>query len=750
MVAIPDRKSQRTQILDRMKELPNDILTVDLLDQIVEISGSEEVGIDVINKLIQTIRAEDRFSEIKINLEKLILLYSEFPIGHDLGSRLLSIVVENLSVSSFTKKKQGTYYTLSEDAELISLLSSFRFFQRITHNIPDESLLDIFLSKSCRKENLSLISNFPFEISILDPSCGTGSFLVQITRLIGHLGPMYNKKMKISIWGMDLDQNAILVTKLRLLLLELFLAGQDALNSIEINITLLSGDFLLEKFDRKFDIIIGNPPYVRHEDIGMYHSPDYKDILYKKFSSFLESNILLDRKSDYLIYFCLKSLNLLNSNGVLAFLTSNAWLEVNYGKTLQDHLISMIMKNNLTFCEIIHQSGSRFWKHLGINSIIFLASKSSKEDVLSGKIYFTESIRDLNEISKTSLKNGLFFCKEFASDDYRTEAISIEELKTSNKWAGNFLRASKEERILLRDIKGQGVSLSTIANVQFGIKTGANDFFHVSVDKPSENEILVKMKNKTGFIGKMEAEFLSPLIKSPVECEGYVVPIDFIPKVWLFNCRTSLEQLESTGALLYIKWGEKESVTIKQGKKLGTIVKGYHKLKSLSQRELWYSLPAYSIPDLLWTKSYHNKPGCLLNQAKCLPDQRFYGISVHDPKSIPIIFTFLNSSFIWAQMEHAGNTNMGFGVLDTNVYWLKTVKIPTCLSNEQEQALERIYKKLVDETSRTVVTVKSSLREEIDNFFAKVLGVTEEELDLLFQFIKKNVKNRLAGNTKDN
>ena len=120
---------------------------------------------------------------------------------------------------------------------------------------------------------------------------------------------------------------------------------------------------------RGFDIVIGNPPYVRQENIADPKLPReegaipdnkkaYKTKLaravYQAFPRFFgykrEKDIKpdnpasavshkLDAKSDLYIYFYFHALSLLNPKGSFCFITSNSWLDVGYGKDLQEFLL---------------------------------------------------------------------------------------------------------------------------------------------------------------------------------------------------------------------------------------------------------------------------------------------------------------------------------------------------------------------------------------------------------------------------
>ena len=77
-----------------------------------------------------------------------------------------------------------------------------------------------------------------------------------------------------------------------------------------------------------FDIVIGNPPYVRHEELADY-KPQFKK-LYECASG----------TADLYVYFYERSMQLLKPQGALSFITSNKWYRAGYGKALRTYLRS--------------------------------------------------------------------------------------------------------------------------------------------------------------------------------------------------------------------------------------------------------------------------------------------------------------------------------------------------------------------------------------------------------------------------
>ncbi len=665
----------------------------------------------------------------------------------------LSEITENLTTSSSRKKKLGKFYTHLHDADFVSYLTVYRMLRIKIPDITSDDLFNLIyqgwgfetvhLTKSINQSSMS-----PLSLEILDPTCGSGTFLLSVVRLLSQLilSGLTPQNVKVKLWGIDNDSHAVMITQLRLILLRLqhslrklmVNSTECSKNPVQLEIRIISTDFFFHDFSRSFDLILGNPPWVRHEDIGIGQSDEYKKLLQNRIIEKSGKNLFFDRKSDLYIYFCMMGLLLLKPGGVLAFLTSNAWLEVKYGRTLQTFLLDRV-----NIFEIIQRSGTRLWDELGINSIVIIAEKSITLDNKCSSGVFTETNSNFSQIPLESLREGIIPRRVHEDRYYRTECIRREQLAQTNKWAGTFLRTSRNEREVLQMLNERGVPLSTIASVRFGIKTGANDFFHLKRrDKEAQNDGLVFFENRVGYSGQIEEKYLVPLIKSPTHISGFVVQNSFKSQIWLFNCLDSPERLQGSMAWKYIKWGETTNVMIKQGQKSGTNIQGFPSIRSLQQRGHWYSLPKYPTPDLLWTKSYHDKPSCLFNQAQAIPDQRFYGIKVSEKKHLPLIFTYLNSSLVWAQMEAQGNTNMGYGVLDTNVYWLKSIKIPI-KALEEKNNLDFLMKRLIKEKSRVSMFKFSQKRADIDQFFAKYFDLSENSLELLNAFNSRSLKNRI-------
>jgi adenine-specific DNA-methyltransferase len=160
-------------------------------------------------------------------------------------------------------------------------------------------------------------------VKVIEPSAGDGAFAIEIVdRLYKSaisFGFSFEEALKsLHFYEMDPQMAHLLSERIESYLATISVSMPQNLIHIE--------DFLLSNAP-KCDLVIGNPPYVRHENI-----PDaQKSACRALFSTFTH-------RSDLYIAFYEKGLKLLTKDGALTFICSNRWLKNQYGKGLR-HLI---------------------------------------------------------------------------------------------------------------------------------------------------------------------------------------------------------------------------------------------------------------------------------------------------------------------------------------------------------------------------------------------------------------------------
>ncbi|MEW6215080.1 MAG: DNA methyltransferase [Nitrospirota bacterium] len=140
-----------------------------------------------------------------------------------------------------------------------------------------------------------------------------------------------------------------------------------------------------------FDIVLGNPPYVRQEQIAFplereedYDSDEWRERkkLYKEKlvnSSYIHwGNVLkIDKKSDLYVYFYYNGLALLKPKGTFCFINSNSWLDVGYGAVLQEFLLKRMEP-----LYVIDNIARRTFE-ADVNTVIVLIKRPSSTDVIN-------------------------------------------------------------------------------------------------------------------------------------------------------------------------------------------------------------------------------------------------------------------------------------------------------------------------------------------------------------------------------
>jgi type I restriction-modification system DNA methylase subunit len=366
------------------------------------------------------------------------------------------------------------------------------------------------------------------KIKIVDPACGSGSFLIGAYQFLldwhknyytddgkiskgsksnpltpeGNLTTSEKKRILLNnIFGVDIDVNAVEVTKLSLLLKcmegeteasitsQMKLFNERVLPTLDSNIkdgnSLVDIDFYAEEFDfgeekkvkpfnwqkgfpevfKKggFDCVIGNPPYGAsfNESELNYFKVKYKTTIY--------------RGESYLL-FIEKGINLLLKNGSLGFIIPDTLLNLGFTQTIRDYLLC-----NSNLKEIVSLPSSVFSGAI-VDTILLFAEK--KEHVQ--KFHATSvSIKYFNKkTSINSIENPQRIFKVETKDWYSSKAFN---LQTDNI-----------EQNLLTKIEMQKKSVRNIAEMYSGIKV-----YEVGKGKPPQTE---KVRNEKPYTSEKKID----------------------------------------------------------------------------------------------------------------------------------------------------------------------------------------------------------------------------------------------------
>ena len=196
-----------------------------------------------------------------------------------------------------------------------------------------------------------------------------------------------------------------------------------------------------------FDIVIGNPPYVRQEQIK-----ELKPSLQKQFSCYTGV-------ADLFVYFFERGYQLLNTGGVLSYICSNKYFRSGYGEKLRDFL-----GKNTTVQQLVDFGDTDVFTAIAYPSIIlFSKEKASKDAQL--KALSWQQTEALNEFPTVfDAQNFLMPQSALKADGWRLENTQVLDL--------------------LAKLRNAGKPLGEYVNGKFyyGIKTGFNEAFVINRD----------------------------------------------------------------------------------------------------------------------------------------------------------------------------------------------------------------------------------------------------------------------------
>ena len=279
--------------------------------------------------------------------------------------------------------------------------------------------------------------------TILEPSCGKGVFIDYLTQ------HGYN-----NITAYEIDES--LKTK------------YDFIQYIS---------FLSVPTSEKYDVVIGNPPYIRWKNLEaeLKEELEQNDLWNRYFNSLC----------DYLFIFILKSIEHLNENGELIFICTEYWMNTTHSITLRNYMCA-----NGYFEEIYHFKETPLFEKVTASFVVFkfIKSKKKRESIILHKYNKEKGLPTIEEL----LSKSCF------------ESISIPHFKENNRWIlateevqnklTHFESACKRENISNADTYYH--KIGDFCDIGNGMVSGLDAAFQIEEKEsfePDEKKALIKV-----------------------------------------------------------------------------------------------------------------------------------------------------------------------------------------------------------------------------------------------------------------
>jgi len=271
----------------------------------------------------------------------------------------------------------------------------------------------------------------------VDISCGSGAFLIE---LIEYFSNNFNKKikdvLKENIFGYDiLNYN---IRRAKILITIYALERNELIEEKDFN--LITTDSLKHKWEDKFEIVIGNPPYIKFQDLDL------------ETRTFLKSEFSTINKGTYNIYFAFFELgfNLLSSKGKLGYITPN-----NYFTSLSGQQLRHFFHKNNSIYKIIDFNSKKVFDVLTYTCLTFINKKNNR--FIEFKKFFGGNFENFIE-----------------NINSRLSKVYYNELK-EKKW--RLLENSDQKNI--KNIENCGRKLSDLFVINVGIATLRDDLYFI-------------------------------------------------------------------------------------------------------------------------------------------------------------------------------------------------------------------------------------------------------------------------------
>ena len=596
------------------------------------------------------------------------------------------------------------------------------------------------------------------ELKIVDPACGSGSFLLGAFQyLLDWHEQWYNdhepekwakgkrpavvaapggawklttaKKKEIlvnNIHGVDIDAQAVEVTKLSLLLKVLEEeSGQMSLGlervlpdlgqNIQCGNSLIGPDYFdheqltlftdkerirVNSFDWTrafpqvfaqggFNAVIGNPPYVRQESLG--NDKKYFQTHYQVYAG----------TADLYSYFIEKGVSLLATGGQFSYIVANKWMRANYGKALRKWLKTKCIEEITDFGDLpVFENATTYPCIIRI---------SNHEPHLKPRVTIVKTLSFGSLSDYIALNSSTLDQTRFSDDGWSLANLEIQNL---------FEKLHQKSVSLDQYVDGK---------ILYGIKTGLNEAF--VIDSPTKERLIAEDPKNTELIKPFLIGRDIKRYQSPIG-ERYLI---LIPKGW------TREKSKNSAAA----WKWFTSNYYSMAKYLEPFSQAAS--KRCDQGDYWWELRAcdyyqeFEKPKIIYP-NICKQPEFALDAKNFYSNQKNFIISCYDLYLLGILNSKLMMFFFTTTIPKLRGDFYEPGFVFMKDFPVHSIKPEVPRDVALHDSIVVLVERMIELHKRTAATPQeqerlareiSSTDREIDKLVYELYGLTEEEIKIV-------------------
>ncbi len=485
------------------------------------------------------------------------------------------------------------------------------------------------------------------KISVLEPSCGDGNFIESIIERLKKMNAL-NEEITENLQGIEFDPQEAAKTIARI----------NELGISNRNNLIRNDDFFnyynqIFEENKKFDVVVGNPPFIRYQNFMEEHRIPAFEIMNT-------AGLTPNRLTNSWVPFLIASSLLLKDSGKLGMVIPAELFQVGYATQTREFLSTFYSKITIiTFKKLVFPDIQQ--------EVILLLCEKSKEEHSGIKVIELDDMSDLDSLDVSDL--------------------SLLELKpidhASEKWTKYFL--TTDEILTLRKLREHPklIMSGDAIDVDVGIVTGLNSFFVLNEQTMKEQKL---------------EKYTQKIVTRSAHLEGAI----FSENDWNKNVTKQYPTvLFSPPAIPLNEQPDETKKYIHLGESIGAN-KGY----KCRIRKNWYVVPSVWVPEAFMLRQVHGYPKIIINNANATCTDTIHRVRFlngYEGSQVAAAFT---NSLTFAFSEVTGRS-YGGGVLTFEPSEAENLPLP--LMGAEKLDLKLIDKLLRDNNIEAVLDITDKI-----------------------------------------